>query len=248
MTEGRLTATLHILVCVAFVCTVGSSGYLSVGDSHRRLIRADQEECVGGGTCDGHKVIFEYDKNAKFGDKNDLTNDQKMDVPEVIGKFEVNKIPSKAGTIVKTDNFRIDMQGKFKNQNKEYYNLQLQHNVQRSQGKYTTYAAVILAEEDISYLRNRVVRNAFLESFKKVAKVTLRKGQKSCKKANRNRRSDSTNCTISNTTCFVKNFKLFQNSTNCTTTAKPSSSQVQLKSWMQFSLVSLAMVPILFLI
>ena len=122
MTEERMTETFHLLLCIAFECAVGSSGYLRK-DSHRRLIQANHE-CVGGRTCNNHIVTFQYDKSTTFDDKKDLTEDQKRDHQNVIGKFEVNKISSNAGKIVKTDNFRIDMQGKFKDKNREYFQRQ----------------------------------------------------------------------------------------------------------------------------
>lgn len=67
--------------------------------------------------------------------------------------------------------FRIDQQGVFKRNNKQYYNLQIQINKPRKPKESTTVALVIL--EDNNQINDNHVQFAFKQSFDSRVKVTV---------------------------------------------------------------------------
>ncbi|XP_072526528.1 uncharacterized protein [Salminus brasiliensis] len=73
--------------------------------------------------------------------------------------------------LISSGDLRIDLQGLVNRGNQRYYNLQIQLNVHRNNGESTTVAQILIPEEP--EIPTRYVRRAFLESFRRRAKVTV---------------------------------------------------------------------------
>ncbi|KAL6467319.1 hypothetical protein MHYP_G00251230 [Metynnis hypsauchen] len=72
--------------------------------------------------------------------------------------------------LITSDNLRIDLQGLLYIDGQQYYNLQIQLNVHRRPGQSTTVSQVLVRSD----IPDRYVRFAFVESFLRRARVTVR--------------------------------------------------------------------------
>lgn len=62
------------------------------------------------------------------------------EIQSITSMWSNDLLTDQKGTLVKTNTFRIDMQGMVPRDNQRYYNLQIQMNVRRQKGQSTTYS------------------------------------------------------------------------------------------------------------
>lgn len=115
------------------------------------------------------KTAFEYNKNASIADGRQF----RRDIRNIIRQWKNEQLTNTARSgLVRTENFRIDMQGMVNRNNQRYHNLQIQLNTQRQSGRSTTYSQV-LVPEDLQGVPDRYVRRAFFDSFELQVGVTI---------------------------------------------------------------------------
>ncbi|CAB4000668.1 iron-sulfur NUBPL-like [Paramuricea clavata] len=154
---------------------------LNVGE---RLIRAVTAADLplhypGGTTNDNKKVMFHLNPKAKIADRNLLPkNPRRNELDDFTMSISAQQIfVQNAGKLSDSPNklFRLDMQGMVENEHGQHHNLQVQMNrVKRSKKVVsTTYANVLVPQNADGFLTDQVVREAFSDSSKRRAAVTL---------------------------------------------------------------------------
>ena len=94
------------------------------------------------------------------------------DVQNIVNMWDNTLLTDRAGTLVRTETFRIDMQGMVNRGGVRYHNLQIQRNVKRQSGQSTTYSQVLVPENQAG-VTSRYVRRAFLQSFYDRVGITI---------------------------------------------------------------------------
>ena len=97
-------------------------------------------------------------------------------IETIISMWDNHFLTNQPGTLLRTDTFRIDMQGMVNSDNRRYYNLQIQRNGPRQRGQSTTYSQVLVPErpEDLNRIPTRYVRDAFIRSYRgETAGITI---------------------------------------------------------------------------
>lgn len=116
------------------------------------------------------KITF-YEEPAPITDGNKW----KDEAEDLINQWTNDKLRSKGTSkLIKSKNLRIDVQGTFNRKQPKgdsilYYNLQIQINMARKPGESTTVSQIIVPDG----VPERYIRRAFLESFRRRAKVEV---------------------------------------------------------------------------
>ncbi|CAB3985575.1 Hypothetical predicted protein [Paramuricea clavata] len=155
----------------------GTREYLNV-DTKSRIIRADRDSvCVFGNTKNNRRVIF-HSTAANI--VRDVSSESRSEIQRLVATFRVDLIPGRATSnfLNWSGNFRMDMQGTFTLDGRGYYNIQIQRNVIRAGRTSTTYAQVLVADDDLRNLTSRIVRRAFLMSLSNHEKVRIAVGER----------------------------------------------------------------------
>uniref|UniRef100_A0A3B3TCY9 Uncharacterized protein n=1 Tax=Paramormyrops kingsleyae TaxID=1676925 RepID=A0A3B3TCY9_9TELE len=117
-------------------------GVINPGECRNSLPRRSKRQPNTAGvihTCkdqNGRVITFRGDGNRGIADSNKKLRNEALDL---INQWSHPSL-SNPGTISKSSNVRIDLQGSFNRNNLRYHNLQIQMNTQRSSGSSTTIA------------------------------------------------------------------------------------------------------------
>ena len=138
--------------------------------SHWNKRQADpkQYQC----TDSGNRRLVTFDQNATANIAI-LGAQLRSDIQRITSMWFNELLIDQIRTLVRTDTFRIDMQGMVNRDSQRYYNLQIQRNVPRQRGQSTTYSQV-LVPQNLEGVPTRYVRRAFVLSYKDRAGITIR--------------------------------------------------------------------------
>ncbi|KAI4899758.1 hypothetical protein NFI96_004477 [Prochilodus magdalenae] len=94
------------------------------------------------------------------------------EITDLIARWENGCLVNQArSNVLYSPNFRIDIQGLVNRGNQPYYNLQVQQNVRRDNRESTTVSQVLIPANTL--IPDRYVRHAFVESFRRRARVIV---------------------------------------------------------------------------
>lgn len=141
--------------------------------SHRlrtkRQVRQDLYQC----TDSANRWVITFVRNTVAKIATLVKRKLWKEIQSITSMWSNDLLTDQKGTLVKTNTFRIDMQGMVPRDNQRYYNLQIQMNVRRQKGQSTTYSQV-LVPENLEGVSTEYVRDAFITSYKETAGITIR--------------------------------------------------------------------------
>lgn len=126
--------------------------------------------CLDSGN--GQEVDFYLNPDANIaGEGTQFRNN----IETIVSMWDNDLLTNQRGTLLRTDTFRIDMQGMVNRGNQRYYNLQIQRNVPRQSRQSTTYSQVLVPEKpkDLDRVPTRYVRGAFLKSYTETTGIMI---------------------------------------------------------------------------
>ncbi|XP_036439531.1 uncharacterized protein LOC118816998 isoform X3 [Colossoma macropomum] len=98
------------------------------------------------------------------------------EITDLIARWDNGYLGNQArSNLITSTNLRIDLQALPYKDGQQYYNLQIQLNVPRRPGQSTTVSQILIPRD--STVPDRYVRFAFVESFRRRARVTVRVNQ-----------------------------------------------------------------------
>lgn len=145
----------------------GSKCEYHVEASTKRAVgRNEPFQCYDRGN--GRRTEFQYSENANIADGHQFRHN----ITNIISQWNNGMLRNGAGTLVRTGNFRIDLEDMVNRNNERYHNLQIQLNIPRQPGRSTTYS-LVLVPENLEGVTDHYVRRPFTESFLRRVEVTI---------------------------------------------------------------------------